>query len=92
MITDARLIQFYIHHLTQRQRQIVTLVVNGLKNDDIGAYLYIESNVVAGHLTNIYGLMGTLDECESIQPNRYLVIRWFVPLFERYPELRAQIS
>ncbi|MBL8133261.1 MAG: hypothetical protein JNL42_15475 [Anaerolineae bacterium] len=90
MIEDARLVNFYVHGLTDRQRDVVELVIEGLNNRDIGSRLCIEKSVVAGHLTHIYGEMATLDELEHLKPNRTILVRLFAPLLDRHPELRKE--
>lgn len=89
MVPDVRLIEFYVHRLNKRQRNVVTLVADGLSNAAVGKRLYIAPCTVADHLSNIYGELGCLDECAHIQPNRLLLIRLFAPFFDRHPEYRA---
>ncbi|MCK6579413.1 MAG: helix-turn-helix transcriptional regulator [Anaerolineae bacterium] len=90
MVEDNRLMKFYVYRLTDRQREIVECVAQGLTNREIGTKLYIEPSVVAGHLTNIFGELGTLDELEHVKPNRYILIRLFAPFLDRHPELRRE--
>ena len=91
MIEDTQLVRFYVR-LKTRQRQVVELTSEGLSNSAIGQRLFIAPSVVAGHLTNVYGEMGTIDELAEAQPNRYLLIHLFAPFFERHPELRNEIN
>jgi len=91
MISDERLIQFYTK-LTQRQREVLQLVSEGLSNRQIAQQLSIESCVVASHLTNIYEELGTLDEFAHLRPNRYLAIRAFAGFFDRHPYLSNHVD
>lgn len=88
MIKDERLTSFYIR-LTSRQREILQLASDGMTNTEIARQLYIAPSVVAGHLTNIYAELGTLDELVGIRLNRYTLIRVFAGFFERNPQLIA---
>ncbi|MBE2267533.1 MAG: helix-turn-helix transcriptional regulator [Anaerolinea sp.] len=89
MITDTRLVFFYVHRLTGRQREVLNLTAEGLHNEAIATKLYIAPSVVAQHLSNIYGELGLLEELASTTPDRLLVIRLFAPFFDRHPELRG---
>lgn len=84
MIADDILIPFYIR-LTPRQRDVVLLASEGLTNAEIAKRLSVQPCVVAGHLTNIYGEMSTLEACQDQYPNRYTLIRAFAGFFERHP-------
>ena len=87
MIDDEQLVRFYVR-LKARQRQVVELTSDGLSNHAIGQRLFIAPSVVAGHLTNVYGELGNVDELADTHPNRYLLIHLFAPFFERHPEMR----
>lgn len=84
---DKYLFKFYAR-LTNRQQQVLQLVSEGLANKQIAQRLYIAPSVVAGHLTTIYGELGTLEPFAHVQPNRYTVMLTFPPFFARYPELK----
>lgn len=84
-MNDQELIPLYIR-FTRRQRQVVHLVSEGLSNRQIAKELFIASSVVAGHLTNIYGEIGTLEAFAHNQPNRYTLIRLFGGFIARHPE------
>ena len=88
MIRDLPLVQLYAR-LTRRQQEVVQLLAEGYSNREIAVALCIETSVVAGHLTNIYGeLHNVVAEDPNRPTNRYAAIRWFTLLFEHYPELR----
>ncbi len=92
MLEDTRLLKFYID-LTPRQREVLQLVSKGLKNQEIAARLSITPSVVAEHLSNIYQLVGALDELDAgSHPNRYVVVSLFAPFFERHPDLRTPLD
>ncbi len=85
MIDEIQLVRLYIR-FTPRQRQIAHLVSEGLSNQQIAECLYIAPSVVAGHLTNIYGEIGTLEAFANQQPKRYTVLRLFNGFLKRHPE------
>ncbi len=88
MLTDHQLMAFYLN-LTRRQRDVLQLTSDGYSNPEIAAILCIEPCVVAGHLTNIYGEMSTLESIAADwRSKRYTLIRLFTGFFERHPELR----
>lgn len=84
---DKHLIKFYAS-LTARQQQVLQLVSEGLTNKQIAQRLYIAPSVVAGHLTTIYGELGTLAPFAHMHPNRYTLMLTFAPFFMQYPEMR----
>jgi FixJ family two-component response regulator len=86
---DKHLIKFYAR-LTNRQQQVLQLASQGLTNKEIAHRLYIAPSVVAGHLTTIYGELGTLEPFAHVQPNRYTLMLTFAPFFTRYSELRDE--
>jgi DNA-binding NarL/FixJ family response regulator len=83
---DLCLLRFYVR-LTPRQRDVLQLVSRGLTNQEIADQLYIEPCVVAGHLTNIYSEMATLEVTNGTRPNRYSIIRLFTHFFRQHPEM-----
>lgn len=85
---DDKLLTRFYANLTNRQQQVLQLVCDGLTNKEIAQQLSIEACVVAGHLTNIYSELGTLEPFADVHPNRYTVILNFLPFFARFPELR----
>jgi FixJ family two-component response regulator len=84
---DKHLFKFYAS-LTTRQQQVLQLASAGMTNKEIAQCLYIAPSVVAGHLTTIYGELGTLEFFAHIHPNRYTVMLTFAPFFVRYPVLK----
>lgn len=86
---DKQLIKFYAR-LTSRQQQVLQLASEGMTNKEIARCLYIAPSVVAGHLTTIYGELGTLIPFAHAHPNRYTLMLTFAPFFARYPELRDE--
>lgn len=88
MLDDRTLTGFYMG-LTLRQREVVQLVSEELSNGEIAEELCVEPCSVAGHLTNIFGEISTLDEFAHRQPKRSTVIRMFAGFFERNPHLRS---
>lgn len=86
---DKHLFKFYAS-LTTRQQQVLQLTSEGLTNKEIAQRLYIAPSVVAGHLTTIYGELGTLEPFAHTHPNRYTLMLTFAPFFARYSELRDE--
>ena len=46
------------HQLSDREREVAALVVNGLANREIAEALFITRYTVADHLKTIYGKIG----------------------------------
>lgn len=53
-----------LDRLSERERQIATLVARGMKNKDIGQQLTISENTVKRHLQSIFSKTGTKDRLE----------------------------
>lgn len=52
--------------LTARERQVVSLIGEGLKNRDIAGRLFITEATVRHHLTSIFGKLDVKDRCELV--------------------------
>jgi two-component system nitrate/nitrite response regulator NarL len=52
--------------LTEREREVVALVGEGLKNKQIGSRLFIHHTTVSHHLTSIFDKLGVADRFELI--------------------------
>ncbi len=85
---EQQLLRFLIN-LTPRQREVLSRVCHGLMNGEIAQELYIESCVVAEHLTNIYAEAVNALYPAAPRINRYVLIRLCAPVFDRHPELTA---
>jgi len=55
-----------IESLTQREREVVTLIAEGLKNRQIGERLFISETTVTHHLSSIYSKLGVSDRLELV--------------------------
>jgi len=53
-------------NLTAREREIVTLIAEGLKNKQIGARLFISETTVTHHLSSIFAKLGVSDRLELV--------------------------
>ncbi|HET9698734.1 MAG TPA: helix-turn-helix transcriptional regulator [Terriglobales bacterium] len=53
-----------ITRLSDRERQIASLVSNGLRNRDIASELHISENTVKRHLQSIFDKTGARDRLE----------------------------
>lgn len=52
--------------LTRREREVVTLICEGLKNRQISERLFISETTVSHHLTSIFGKLGVTDRLELV--------------------------
>ncbi|HEX3250966.1 MAG TPA: response regulator transcription factor [Pyrinomonadaceae bacterium] len=55
-----------ISSLTDRERQVITLIATGLKNKQIAERLFISHTTVAHHLSSIYSKLGVSDRLELV--------------------------
>lgn len=55
-----------ISTLTPREREVVTLIAEGLKNRDIAARLFISETTVTHHLSSIFAKLGVSDRLELV--------------------------
>jgi two-component system, NarL family, nitrate/nitrite response regulator NarL len=58
--------QTKIDSLTQREREVVKLIAEGLKNRQIGGRLFISETTVTHHLSSIYSKLGVSDRLELV--------------------------
>jgi len=58
---SAREKVFNLYGLTEREKEIARLMVEGLDNKDIGERLFLSSSTVAFHVTNIFRKFGIID-------------------------------
>jgi DNA-binding NarL/FixJ family response regulator len=52
--------------LTRREREVLTLVAEGLKNRDIAARLFISETTVTHHLSSVFAKLGVSDRLELV--------------------------
>jgi DNA-binding NarL/FixJ family response regulator len=52
--------------LTRREREILTLLGEGLSNKSIAAQLYLSVRTVEGHIANLYSKLGIHSRTEAI--------------------------
>jgi DNA-binding CsgD family transcriptional regulator len=82
------LLRFYVNQIPCRKREVIYWVSQGLTNDEVAQKLCIESCGVAGHLTEIYGLLGTLEIVQHYtEIKRPVLISLFAVFFHCYPEM-----
>jgi two-component system nitrate/nitrite response regulator NarL len=55
-----------IASLSPREREVVALICEGLKNRQIGERLFISETTVSHHLTSIFGKLGVTDRLELV--------------------------
>lgn len=58
---DAR-----INSLTDREREVIALIAEGLKNKQIGKRLFISETTVTHHLSSIFSKLGVSDRLELV--------------------------
>ncbi len=54
------------HDLTERERDVLLLMIEGLNNREIGEKLVISSSTVKNHVSNILGKMGTTSRTQAV--------------------------
>lgn len=52
--------------LTEREREVITLIAQGLKNKQIAERLFISQTTVTHHLSSIYAKLGVSDRLELV--------------------------
>jgi len=55
-----------IASLTRREREVLTLVTQGLKNRDIAGRLFISETTVTHHLSSVFSKLGVADRLELV--------------------------
>ena len=55
-----------ISSLTERERQVIALIAEGLKNRQIAERLFISPTTVTHHLSSIYSKLGVSDRLELV--------------------------
>jgi NarL family two-component system response regulator LiaR len=58
--------QLLLSQLTDREREILTLLSEGLRNDDIAARLFISPQTVQTHVRNLLGKLGVHSKLEAV--------------------------
>jgi len=61
-----------VEQLTEREREILTLLARGASNREISEALYIASGTVKNHLSNILGKLGVRDRTQAALKAREL--------------------
>jgi DNA-binding NarL/FixJ family response regulator len=55
----------YVEHLTEREREILTLVASGASNRQIAENLYLTEGTVKNHMSNILSKLGVRDRTQA---------------------------
>lgn len=55
----------YVEQLTEREREILALVVQGASNREIAEHLYLTEGTVKNHMSNILGKLGVRDRTQA---------------------------
>lgn len=54
------------HDLTEREREVLALMIKGLNNREIGEHLVISSSTVKNHVSSILAKLGTTSRTEAV--------------------------
>ncbi len=68
----ATVAQPLVKNLTEREREILQLLVSGMSNAEIGDQLFITVGAVKAHTSRIYGKLGVRNRVEAIAKGREL--------------------
>jgi DNA-binding NarL/FixJ family response regulator len=52
--------------LTEREREVLTLIAQGLSNSEIASRLHISGKTVSNHVSNIFSKMQVADRAQAI--------------------------
>ena len=63
-----------VETLTQREREVLQLVAEGLSNEEVAQRFVISAGTVKVHLSNIYGKLGVSKRTQAIAKARSLGI------------------
>jgi DNA-binding NarL/FixJ family response regulator len=55
-----------IETLTEREREVLTLLAKGMTNKDIAQTLFLSVRTVEAHLRNVYGKLGVATRTEAV--------------------------
>ena len=61
-----------VEPLSEREREVLTLIAAGFSNREIGAKLVIEVGTVKRHVTNIFGKLGAASRTQAVATARQL--------------------
>lgn len=64
-------------HLSQREKEILTLLLQGFKNKDIGSRLFITERTVKGHITALYRKIGVNNKSELFESMKENQVKQF---------------
>lgn len=84
-MSKEQLLHFY-SELSSRKKDILYWVSQGLSNREIGQQLYISTQVVAEHLTDIYADFAYVCGLEG-PITRYHLVRYYASFFDDNPHL-----
>ena len=55
-----------LRSLTEREREILTLLANGLSNPELGARLYLSEPTIKTHLSSVFRKLGVRDRVQAV--------------------------
>jgi DNA-binding NarL/FixJ family response regulator len=55
-----------LYHLTPKEREILSLVVEGRSTSDIASFFFISPKTIRNHLSHIYEKLGTKDRLQTV--------------------------
>lgn len=66
LLADEERLPLPVEPFTSREREVLQLVVQGLRNSEIAERLHISVKTVESHLTRLYGKLGVQSRAEAI--------------------------
>jgi DNA-binding NarL/FixJ family response regulator len=72
--TEAPAIDPELDSLTQREREVLRLIAEGLSNQQLAARLYLSPHTIKVHTRNIYGKLGVTSRTQAVAKARALGI------------------
>ncbi len=67
---SSRPLELPFPELSEREREVLTLIARGLSNSEIAARLHISGKTVRNHITNIFAKLDVTDRSEAISQAR----------------------
>lgn len=72
--SNARTLERFQEALSEREREVLQLIAEGLSNQDLAARLYLSPHTIKVHTRNIYGKLGVTSRTQAVAMGRNLGI------------------